>query len=151
MNQVFIGIGSNKNHPHFRVNSAFKQLNRIRGTRLIKKSSLYETVPLGPKLQPNYINAVAKIETNLTPNKLLEELQLLEKNHNRKKTKRWGPRSLDLDILVYDEVIMDTEKLTIPHPGVEYREFVLIPLYEITGYDYKLPKYGKITKLIKKL
>ncbi len=151
MNQVFIGIGSNQNHPHFRVQSAFRQLNRIRETRLIRKSSLYETVPLGPKFQPNFINAVAQIETNLTPNKLLEELQLLEKNHNRKKTKRWGPRSLDLDILVYDEVIMETEKLTIPHPGVEYREFVLIPLYEITGYDYRLPKYGKITKLIKKL
>lgn len=151
MNQVFIGIGSNQNHPHFRVQSAFRQLNRIRETRLIRKSSLYETVPLGPKFQPNFINAVAQIETNLTPNKLLEELQLLEKNHNRKKTKRWGPRSLDLDILVYDEVIMETEKLTIPHPGVEYREFVLIPLYEITGYDYRLPKYGKIAKLIKKL
>ena len=94
---------------------------------------------------------MVEIETMLSPNNLLEELQLLEKNHNRKKTKRWGPRSLDLDILIYDEVIMDTEKLTIPHPGVEYREFVLIPLYEITGYDYKLPKYGKITKLIKKL
>ena len=106
---------------------------------------------MGPKFQPNFINAVAKIETNLTPSNLLEELQRLEKYHNRKKTKRWGPRSLDLDILIYDEVIMDTEKLTIPHPGVEYREFVLIPLYEITGYDYKLPKYGKITKLIKKL
>ena len=87
----------------------------------------------------------------LSPNNLLEELQLLEKNHNRKKTKRWGPRSLDLDILIYEQVIMDTEKLTIPHPGLEYREFVLIPLYEITSYGYKVPKYGSINKLIKNL
>ena len=106
MNQVFIGIGSNQNHPHFRVQSAFKQINRIHETRLIRKSSLYETVPLGPKFQPNFINAVVEIETMLPPNKLLEELQSLEKNHNRKKTKRWGPRSLDLDILIYEQVIM---------------------------------------------
>ena len=87
----------------------------------------------------------------LSPNKLLEELQLLEKYHNRKKAKRWGPRSLDLDILIYDQVIIDTDKLTIPHPGLEYREFVLIPLYEITSYGFKVPKFGNIDKLIKKL
>ena len=151
MNQVYIGIGSNQNHPHFRVQRAFKQINRIHETRLIRKSSLYETVPLGPKFQPNFINAVVEIETMLSPNELLEELQLLEKNHNRKKTKRWGPRSLDLDILIYEQVIMDTEKLIIPHPGLKYREFVLIPLYEITSYGYKVPKYGSINKLIKNL
>ena len=148
MKQVFIGIGSNQNHPYFRVNSAFKQINRINQTRLIKRSSLYETVPLGPKLQPNFINAVVEIETMLSPNNLLKELQLLEKQHNRKKTKRWGPRSLDLDILIYEQVIMDTDTLTIPHPGLKYREFVLIPLYEITRYGYEVPKYGNIIKLI---
>ncbi len=151
MNQVYIGIGSNQNHPHFRVNTALKQINRIHKTDLIKKSSLYETVPLGPKFQPNFINAVAEIRTMLHPTELLEELQNLEKAHNRKKTKRWGPRSLDLDILIYDEVIMETDNLTLPHPGIAYREFVLIPLYEITAYDYVVPKYGKITQLIKKL
>ena len=108
-------------------------------------------MPLGPKFQPNFINAVVEIETMLSPDNLLEELQLLEKNHNRKKTKRWGPRSLDLDILIYERVIMDTDKLTIPHPGLEYREFVLIPLYEITSYGYKVPKYGSINKLMKNL
>ena len=108
-------------------------------------------MPLGPKFQPNFINAVVEIETTLSPNKLLEELQLLEKDHNRKKTKKWGPRSLDLDILIYGQVMIDTERLTIPHPGLEYREFVLIPLYEITSYGYNVPKYGNINKLIKKL
>ena len=97
MNQVYIGIGSNQNHPHFRVNTALKQINRIHKTDLIKKSSLYETVPLGPKFQPNFINAVAEIRTMLHPTELLEELQNLEKAHNRRKLKRWGPRSLDLD------------------------------------------------------
>ena len=125
MNQVFIGIGSKQNQNHFRVQIDFKEINRLHSTRLIKKSSLYETVPLGPKFQPNFINAVVEIETTLSPNRLLDELQLLEKNHNRKKTKRWGPRSLDLDILIYEQVIMDTEKLTIPHPGLEYREFAV--------------------------
>ena len=81
MNQVFIGIGSNQNHPHFRVQRAFKQINRIHETRLIKKSSLYETIPLGPRFQPNFINAVVEIETTLSPNRLLDELQLLENKH----------------------------------------------------------------------
>ena len=112
---------------------------------------MYETIPLGPKFQPNFINAVAEIKTLLSPEDLLGELQYLEKLHNRKKTKKWGPRSLDLDILIYDDIIMSTENLVIPHPGLEYREFVLIPLFEITHYDYRIPKYGKISKLIKNI
>ena len=118
MNQVFIGIGSNQNHPHFRIYRALKQINRIHDTRLIQSSNLYESIPLGPKFQPNFINAVAEIRTNLSPNKLLSQLQNLERLHNRKKTKRWGPRSLDLDILIYDQVIMDTEELTIKAPNL---------------------------------
>ncbi len=151
MNQVFIGIGSNKNHPFFRIYSVLKQINRLKTTSIVKKSSLYESKPLGPKVQPNFINAVIEVRTNLTPDELLEELQNLEKLHNRKKTKRWGPRSIDLDILIYNRLIMNTEKLTIPHPGLEYREFVIIPLYEITGYGYEIPKYGKVLNLIKQL
>ena len=102
-------------------------------------------------MQPNFINAVIEIKTELEPNELLKELQNLEKLHNRKKTKRWGPRSIDLDILIYDNLIMNTEQLVIPHPGVEYRDFVIIPLYEITSYGYKIPKYGKVSNLIKQL
>jgi len=151
LNQVFIGIGSNKNHPYFRIYTVLRQINRIRKTTIVKKSSLYETKPLGPKMQPNFINAVIEIKTELQPNELLKELQSLEKLHNRKKTKRWGPRSIDLDILIYDNLIMNTEQLIIPHPGVEYRDFVIIPLYEITSYGYKIPKYGKVSNLIKQL
>ena len=151
LNQVFIGIGSNKNHPYFRIYTVLRQINRIRKTTIVKKSSLYETKPLGPKMQPNFINAVIEIKTELEPNELLKELQNLEKLHNRKKTKRWGPRSIDLDILIYDNLIMNTEQLVIPHPGVEYRDFVIIPLYEITSYGYKIPKYGKVSNLIKQL
>tara|TARA_B100000902_G_scaffold20712_1_gene24880 strand:- start:521 stop:1033 length:513 start_codon:yes stop_codon:yes gene_type:complete len=151
LNQVFIGIGSNKNHPYFRIYTVLRQINRIRKTTIVKKSSLYETKPLGPKMQPNFINAVIEIKTELKPNELLKELQNLEKLHNRKKTKRWGPRSIDLDILIYDNLIMNTEQLVIPHPGVEYRDFVIIPLYEITSYGYKIPKYGKVSNLIKQL
>ena len=151
LNQVFIGIGSNKNHPYFRIYTVLRQINRIRKTTIVKKSSLYETKPLGPKMQPNFINAVIEIKTELEPNELLKELQNLEKLHNRKRTKRWGPRSIDLDILIYDNLIMNTEQLIIPHPGVKYRDFVIIPLYEITGYGYKIPKYGKVSNLIKQL
>ena len=111
MNQVYIGIGSNQNHPIYRVSSAIKQINRITETTVVKKSSLYETSPLGPKLQPNFINAVVEIKTALKPDELLLKLQALEKLHNRKKTRRWGPRSIDLDILIYDKLIMDTKKI----------------------------------------
>jgi len=151
LNQVFIGIGSNKNHPYFRIYTVLRQINRISKTTIVKKSSLYETKPLGPKAQPNFINAVIEVKTELEPHQLLEELQNLEKLHNRKKTKRWGPRSIDLDILIFNKLVMNTEQLIIPHPGVEYRDFVIIPLYEITSYGYKIPKYGKVSNLIKQL
>ena len=151
MNQVYLGIGSNKNHPYFRINTVLKQINRIKSTNIVKKSSLYVTKPLGPQAQPNFINSVIEIRTSLEPIDLLDELQNLERLHNRKKTKRWGPRSMDIDILIYNNLIMNTYKLVIPHPGLEYRDFVLIPLYEITSYRYEIPKYGKITTLIKNL
>ena len=151
MNQVYLGIGSNKNHPYFRINTVLKQINRLTSTNIVKKSSLYVTKPLGPQAQPNFINCVIEIRTNLEPLALLYELQNLERLHNRKKTKRWGPRSMDIDILIYNNLIMNTDKLIIPHPGLEYRDFVLIPLYEITTYGYKIPKYGKIISLIRNL
>jgi 2-amino-4-hydroxy-6-hydroxymethyldihydropteridine diphosphokinase len=151
LNQVYLGIGSNKNHPYFRINTVLKQINRIKSTNIVKKSSLYVTKPLGPQAQPNFINSVIEIRTSLEPIDLLHELQNLERLHNRKKTKRWGPRSMDIDILIYNNLIMNTDKLVIPHPGLEYRDFVLIPLYEITSYRYEIPKYGKITTLIKNL
>jgi len=151
LNQVYLGIGSNKNHPYFRINTVLKQINRIKSTNIVKKSSLYVTKPLGPQAQPNFINCVIEIRTNLEPLALLYELQNLERVHNRKKTKRWGPRSMDIDILIYNNLIMNTDKLIIPHPGLEYRDFVLIPLYEITTYGYKIPKYGKIISLIMNL
>ena len=151
MNQVYLGIGSNKNHPYFRINTVLKQINRIKSTNIVKKSSLYVTKPLGPQAQPNFINSVIEIRTSLEPIDLLHELQNLERLHNRKKTKRWGPRSMDIDILIYNNLIMNTDKLVIPHPGLEYRDFVLIPLYEITSYGYEIPKFGKIITLIKNL
>ena len=151
MNQVYLGIGSNKNHPYFRINTVLKQINRIKSTNIVKKSSLYVTKPLGPQAQPNFINSVIEIRTNLKPIELLYELQNLEKLHNRKKTKRCGPRSMDIDILIYNKLIMNTDKLVIPHPGLKYRDFVLMPLYEITSYGYEIPKYGKIMNLIKNL
>jgi 2-amino-4-hydroxy-6-hydroxymethyldihydropteridine diphosphokinase len=151
LNQVYLGIGSNKNHPYFRIYTVLKQINRIKSTNIVKKSSLYITKPLGPQAQPNFINSVIEIRTNLKPMELLDQLQNLERLHNRKKTKRWGPRSMDIDILIYNNLIMNTDKLTIPHPGLKYRDFVLIPLYEIASYGYEIPKYGKITSLVKNL
>ena len=117
-------------------------------TNVLKKSSLYESLPLGPKNQPNFINAVIKIATNYKPLDLLIILQDIEKKHNRKKTRKWGPRTLDLDILIYEDVVQNTSELTLPHPEIVNREFVLIPLLEITSYNFCMPKFGKLIRYL---
>ena len=106
---------------------------------------------MGPQFQPNYSNIVIEIITSLEPSELLVFLKKLEKVHNRKTTKRWGPRSIDLDILIYSDNIICTEELTIPHPGIPHRDFVLVPLCEITSYNFNIPKFGKINSLLKKI
>ncbi len=94
-------------------------------------SSLYETAPVGVTDQPNFLNAVAEVSTTLTPTELLETLLVLEKNRGRVRTLRWGPRVIDIDILAYGDVRMDTAALTLPHPRLEERAFALVPLAEI--------------------
>lgn len=142
---VFIALGSNLDNPTQHVLKAFDDLAALPHTQLLRCSSLYLTEPLElpsesptPK-QPNYINAVAQLTTTLSPTDLLHALWEIEKAHGRVcDGTRWGPRPLDLDILLYGNLTLETPELTIPHPGMMQRDFVLIPLREIAP-DLILP------------
>ena len=148
MNTVFIALGSNLHNPIYHLEKGIRQINHLPETNIVKRSSLYKSKPLGPKNQPNFINAVVKIKTNYDPIELLNALQDIENKHHRRRTKKWGPRTLDLDILTFNHIEMNNERLVIPHPEIINRDFVLIPLFEVTNYNFNIPKYGKLNKYI---
>jgi 2-amino-4-hydroxy-6-hydroxymethyldihydropteridine diphosphokinase len=145
---AYIGLGSNLDHPRSQVQAALQELDGIRATRLLKASALYQSAPMGSKDQPDYINAVAAIETSLEPEMLLTQLQQLEASHQRVRKEHWGPRTLDLDLLLYGNELIHSERLTVPHPGLKERNFVLIPLYEIAP-DLILPDNHTLAELVK--
>ena len=149
MNTVYIALGSNQNNPIYHVQKGIREINHLMHTKVLKKSSLYISAPIGIKNQPDYINAVIKIQTDMDPEGLLNSLQRIENTHHRKRTKKWGPRTLYLDILIYNDLIISNDRLTIPHPEMITREFVLIPLFEITSYRFSVPKYGKLVHYLK--
>lgn len=132
MTQVFIALGSNLNQPLAQVESALSALKLIPQTRLINCSRFYRTKPLGPQDQPDYLNAVVALDTELLPEQLLNATQAIELNQGRvRKDHRWGPRTLDLDILLYGNQTISTPRLTIPHYDMHNRGFMLYPLAEI--------------------
>ena len=134
----YIGLGSNLSDPVLQVKTALSELASLPQTQLIAQSSLYCTPPMGPPGQPDYINAVAALQTELPAEALLDHLQQIEQAHQRKRIVRWGPRTLDLDILLYGESVIHTERLKVPHPGLTERLFVVEPLFEIAP-DLILP------------
>lgn len=145
---VYIALGSNLCNPIQQVDNALRSLKTLPKTRLETHSSLYRTAPLGPQNQPDYINAVAVLNTQLTPNVLLSRLQQIERKQGRIRTaQRWGPRTLDLDILLYDNVQSKNSRLTLPHPGLQDRAFVLYPLFECAP-ALVLPDGKKLSELI---
>lgn len=146
--QVYIGLGSNLDKPEQQISSALKKLNEIKDSHLIKDSGLFKSPPMGPKDQPDYLNAAALIETTLDAETLLDCLQLIENNHGRVRNRHWGERTLDLDILLYGNEIINTERLTVPHVGLTQREFVLYPLQRIND-QLNVPGKGNIMDLIK--
>ncbi len=132
MTLTYIAIGSNLASPLHQVNSALDALSAIPDSRLLCHSRFYRSKPLGPKDQPDYLNAVVALETTLFPEQLLNETQKIEQSHGRqRKAERWGPRTLDLDILLFGSEVINTERLTIPHYDMKNREFMLYPLAEI--------------------
>ena len=144
---AFIGLGSNLKNPVDQVTGAIAELNTLPETALHGYSSLYQSSPMGGMDQPDYVNAVARIDTRLEPHTLLEELQSIETAHGRVREERWGARTLDLDLLLYGSIKIDTPDLIVPHPGVGEREFVLYPLYEIAP-DLEIPGLGAISELV---
>jgi 2-amino-4-hydroxy-6-hydroxymethyldihydropteridine diphosphokinase len=145
--QVYIGLGSNLADPETQVGSALNELKNIADTELLQSSSLYKSPPMGPQDQPDYINAVALCETELAPLDFLAALQAIEQQHGRVRNRHWGERTLDLDLLVYGQEIVELPGLTIPHPGIAERAFVLYPMAEIAP-DIIVPKHGAISELV---
>jgi 2-amino-4-hydroxy-6-hydroxymethyldihydropteridine diphosphokinase len=140
---VYIAIGSNLNNPPFQVKKAIKAINYLPKTNLLSHSSLYKTKPLDFKNHPDYANIVIKISTSLSPVILLKSLKNIEFNHGRVCNERWGSRIIDLDILLYDNLILNSQTLTIPHSQLRFRDFVLLPLLEISP-ELTLPTGEKL-------
>lgn len=139
---AFIGLGSNLDEPREQLQHAFVDLDKLPDTRLLKHSSLYQSAPIGYLEQPNFVNAVAQISTALTPQTLLKSLLQIEHLHGRERTFQNAPRTLDLDLLLYDDVQLHEHGLTIPHPQMHLRAFVLQPLLEIAP-DCIIPALGR--------
>lgn len=129
--RAYVGLGANLDRPRQHVSAAIGELAALPDGQLVARSSLYLSAPMGPKDQPDYINAVVALETRLPPLALLDQLQALEARHGRRRSVRWGPRTLDLDLLLYGDQRLDHPRLTLPHPGLTQRSFVVIPLLEI--------------------
>jgi 2-amino-4-hydroxy-6-hydroxymethyldihydropteridine diphosphokinase len=147
---VYIGLGSNLDDPKAQVRLAIQELAIIPQCRVIAVSSLYQSPPLGPQDQPDYINAVVKLETLLPAQDLLEQMQQIELQHGRQHGRHWGPRTLDLDLLLYDLMTINTVQLTVPHPHIASRAFVLCPLLELAP-DVEIPGRGLAQTLLEKL
>ena len=132
MSEVFVAIGSNLADPLGQARRAVSALAALPETELQKASSFYSSRPMGPADQPDYVNAVARLSTRLAPLALLDQLQKIELEQGRvRKNERWGPRTLDLDLLLYGDRVIKHERLIVPHYGMKEREFVLLPLAEI--------------------
>ncbi len=145
---IFIGLGANLSDPVEQLRLALEAIKLIPSTELIQCSSFYQTEPMGPKDQDDYINAVAEVRSGLSPLELLDNIQTIENKQGRvRKKERWGPRTLDLDILLFGDTLLNSPRLTIPHYGIKHRSFVLIPLAEIAP-NIQLPIHGDINELI---
>jgi len=144
---AFIGLGSNLENPESQVKRAIQALGELPGSSVQAVSSLYRSPPMGPQDQPEYVNAVVQLVTGLPAEGLLDQLQRVEQVHGRTKGQHWGPRILDLDILLYGDEVIVTQRLQVPHPGLALRNFVLYPLAEINGH-IAVPGLGRVQTLL---
>ena len=150
MNNIFIALGSNLENPKEQVKKGILSIKKIEGVRILNESNLYETPPVGILDQPNFVNAVIKINSNLGPYEILNELLNIENIAGRVRIDKNGPRTLDLDILLFNNLILNEKKLTIPHPRMHERLFVLMPLKDIDE-AIVIPNHGAIIDIINKL
>lgn len=146
---VYIGLGSNLDEPAMQLNRAIKAITALQQVEMIKASSFYQTAAVGPAGQPDYVNAVVLIHTTLSAEDLLDRLQEIENHQGRIRQQKWGPRTLDLDILLYGQHEIHSERLTVPHAYMTQRNFVLKPLQEVAGDDLVIPGSGKLGDVIR--
>jgi 2-amino-4-hydroxy-6-hydroxymethyldihydropteridine diphosphokinase len=144
---AYIGLGSNLDDPQQQISHALRSLEKLPLSRGLRGSHWYSSKAIGPGDQPDYINAAALIETQLPPLALLHQLQAIENSHGRQRDIRWGARTLDLDLLLYDNVSMHTEELQLPHPEIMQRNFVLYPLQDLSA-DMVLPNGQVLSTVI---
>lgn len=148
MRQAYVGVGANLDDPESSVRRAINCLASIPETELLAASSLYRTAPVGYFDQPDFVNAVALVATGLGPGALLTQLLLIETQFGRKRSRRNAPRTLDLDLLLYADQSMQSDNLTLPHPRMADRAFVLVPLAEIAP-DVRVGTLGTAAQLLK--
>ena len=149
--RAFIGLGSNLDDPAAQIARALGELDSIPASRLLQRSSLYRSAPWGVVDQPAFVNAVAEVETGLSPRALLQALLSIEQAHGRDRGgERWGPRTLDLDLLAYADLCIDEPGLVVPHPHLAQRAFVLMPLAEIAE-DFVVAGVGRVRELLSRV
>jgi 2-amino-4-hydroxy-6-hydroxymethyldihydropteridine diphosphokinase len=146
--RVYVGLGSNLEDPVAQVLEAVEELEMIPDSILVQRSSLYRGKPMGPADQPDYVNAVVAMDTLLSAGDFLQALTRIEDLQGRERAgEKWGPRIIDLDLLMYGKQKINTPDLTVPHPGMHERDFVIVPLAEVAG-DVNIPGQGRLTQLI---
>lgn len=147
MSRAIVALGGNLDRPAARLLKVMAELDDLPRTQLMRVSSLYRTAPVGFTDQPDFINAAALIETALPPQALMTELLAMEKRHGRLRAMQNGPRTLDLDLLLYDNRVLDDSFVTLPHPRMHQRAFVLAPLLDVAP-DCDIPRYGSASSLL---
>lgn len=145
---AYIGLGSNLAQPYSQIKKAITALHALADTKVTADSGYFTSRPMGPADQPDYVNAVIALETKITAIKLLAHCQQIEKQQRRIKTRHWGERTIDLDILLYADENINTESLTVPHPGICQRDFVYLPLLKINA-ELVVPGKGKLNDIVK--
>ena len=146
---AYVAIGSNLNHPEARVHEAFERLAALPSTLSVRRSRLYKTRPMGPQDQPDFVNAAAGLLSQLPARELLEGLLRIEADMGRNRQERWGPRVIDLDLIWMPGEAIDEPGLTLPHPGVSMRNFVLYPLADIAP-TLAIPGHGPVSELLRR-
>ncbi len=149
MTPAYIALGSNLRSPQSQLKKAVAALNMLPDTQLIRVSSIYRSAAVGPGTQPDYLNAVLLLETKLSAPALLDAMQQIELKQGRVRDIRWGPRTLDLDLLLYGEANITSLNLTVPHPRMRQRNFVLYPLREISDTNLTLPDGSDLETLLR--
>jgi 2-amino-4-hydroxy-6-hydroxymethyldihydropteridine diphosphokinase len=147
MTRVAVALGSNLQDPEAQVRRGFDELAALPDTELVARSRLYRTAPVGYADQPDFVNACALLETLLGPRELLEQLLAIEKRHDRVRDIPNGPRTLDLDIVLYGDRVIDEPGLKVPHPRAHERAFVLAPLMDVWP-DAVIPGHGRVARLV---